>query len=914
VEVRILGPVEVLVDGAPVRLGGPTQRALLALLAADAGELVPRDRLCDALWPGADAHTAARNVKSYVFSLRKALGAAGTLVQTRPGGYVLELAPEQVDALRFERLVRDGRRALAADPARAAELLRTALALWRGDVLADLAVDEHVAALAGRLAARRLDAIEDRIDADLALGRHVELVPELQSLTAAERLRERPLRQLMLALYRSGRQADALEAFARARAAFVELGLEPGRAAAELQTAILRQDPSLDVAPVESRLRLSLPAPATPLVGRRAELDAIRVLFTEEGGRLVTLTGPGGVGKSRLALEAASELADGFDDGAAFVPLAPLGDAELVQAAIADALGVEPDELVAELSSRRLLLLVDNFEHVDEAAPVVSDLLAAAPGLSCLATSRTALRLYGEFEFRVTPLKLDEAVPLFVARARAAGTSLAPDVVEALCLRLDCLPLAIELVAARAGDLTEADLAALVDPLDVATGGPRDRTPRQQTLRAAIDWSYALLPVEEQALFRRLSVFAGGCTIDAADAVFTSTQSGLTSLVADSLLVRTDERYGMLETIRDYARERLDQSGELEHVAAQHAAYFLTLAEAAAAELRDGAEPAPWLDRLAAEHDNFRAALRWAHESGDPAQELRLAAALRLFWELRGHLAEGRAALDAALARPGDQPADARVAALNAAAVMSYRQGDLGRTRALLDETLALYRKLGDDAGVTRTLNELGNVASESGEHGRAVELYEEAAEQLRSAGDELRLATVLANIGDVYFKDAEYEHAARLLGEAIELQRRVNDRDGMSTSLFTLGRVVFCEGDVERAARLIDDSLAIAVEVGYPEQIGYSLAGMAHVAFASGRLERAARLFAAADATFERIGAAMQQVERDALDVAVSDLERAVGAEVLAAAQAAGRALALDEAVAEARATAVVEAAPDGR
>ena len=537
----------------------------------------------------------------------------------------------------------------------------------------------------------------------------------------------------------------------------------------------------------ERRLRGRLPAPATPLVGRRAELAELRRLFAHEGARLVTLTGPAGVGKSRLAQQAAEELADDFVDGAAFVPLAPLAEARLVPAAIANALGVADDadrplhEALAEhLSKQRLLLFLDNFEHVDEAAAFLSELLSAAAGLSCIVTSRTPLRLYGEFEFHVLPLKLEEeAIPLFRARARAVGATFVDadtDLLAAVCRRLDCLPLAIELVAARTRDLSQDELASLASPLDLASGGPRDTPPRQQALRAAIEWSHELLSTDEQALFRRLSVFAGGCTAAAAHAVVASTQQELSSLVAHSLLVPQpgagERRFQMLETIRAYARERLERSGEAARVAPRHAEYFLGFAEQAEQEMRDGADRGTWLDRLAADHDNVRAALAWAHDAGPPALELRLAAALRFFWELRGHLGEGRAALTAALARRGDQPPETRAKALNAAAVMAYRQGDLDEAGRLIDEFLELYRELGDATGVARALGELGNIASARRDHGKAIELYEQSASMLRALGHHLGLATILANIGDIEFKEANYDRATRLLEEAMELQR----------------------------------------------------------------------------------------------------------------------------------------------
>ncbi|HEY1366163.1 MAG TPA: BTAD domain-containing putative transcriptional regulator [Gaiellaceae bacterium] len=915
VDVRILGPLEVIVDGAPVRLGGRTQRALLALLAVHAGELVPRARLHEELWPDADSASAARNVKSYVFALRKALGAAGGLVQTRPGGYLLDVAPEQLDASRFERLARAGRQALAdGDPARAAEQLRSALALWRGDPLVDLAGEPFAVAPAGQLAALRLEAVEDRIEADLALGRHGDVVAELEAIVAAEPLRELPARQLMLALYRSGRQADALETFARARAALDELGLEPGPALRDLQTAILRQDPALDL-PVR-RPRRQLPAPVTALVGRRRELGELARLVREERVRLVSLTGPGGVGKTRLALDAAGELADAFEDGAAFVPLAPLRDAALVPAAIAETLQVRehgdhplPELLANDLRTRRLLLVLDNFEHVDGAAPLLADLLAAAPELVALVTSRTPLRLYGEYEYRVPPLALDEAVPLFVARARAAGAAFdgGSPLVAAVCSRLDCLPLAIELVAARAPALSEAQLGSPADPLELASGGPRDAPERQQTLRAAIDWSHELLEEDERALFRRLSVFAGSCAEASARAVCSATPEVLARLVASSLLVVRrgldgEPRFHMLSTIRDYAREQLDRSGETAEVAGRHARHYLELVEQVERELDGGGERAPLLDRLTEEHDNLRTALAWAHESGSAELELRLAASPRLFWELRGHLGEGRAWLAAALAREDDQPPEARAKAAHIAGVLAYLQGDLDETERLASESLAIYRKLGDDVAVGRALSRLGVVAGTRGDFGRAVELYEAAAAMLRERGDSPGLAVVLNNLGDAALKHGEFDRAAELLQEAAELQRSAGDANGRSRTLLTFGTALTLQGETEQAAATLEESLALAAEIRYPELIGYCLAGLGQVDLLLGLPERATRRLAAADAAFARIGAQMQPFERELYEAAVADARRALGDDAFAVAWAGGERLELEQAVAEAR------------
>ncbi len=904
IDVRVLGQLEVVADGRALNLGGRAPRALLGLLVLHAGELVPRHRLHDALWPDATPAIAARNLKANVYALRKTLGEHASLVRTRPGGYELALEPEHIDAARFERLLDDARSAFAADEAeRAATLLRRALALWRGPVLADLSDEVFVEAAARRLEELRLTAVEERIEADLALGRHADVVGELEALTAAEPLRERLQGQLMLALYRSGRQAEALEVFVRTNAHLRELGLETTPALRELQTAILRHDRALEVRSPAARMTRRLPAPVTPLVGRRAELDRVRHLVAEEGVRLLTLTGPGGVGKSRLALEAAHSLSDDFPAGVVLVGLASLVDHELVAEAVAEALEVgEQDHaspvraLREHLAGRRLLLVLDNFEHVGDAAPFVGELLAAASGLTVLVTSRTPLRVYGEYAFAVAPLRLeDEAIPLYYARARAAGGN--PDagpLIAELCRRLDCLPLAIELAAARSRDLSSSELLALLgEPLELATGGPRNAPARHRTLRATIAWSVERLTVEEQALFRRLSVFTGGFTTAGAEDVCEASGEGILALVTGSLVERRPEadppRFSMLETIRDYAREQLEQRDDVDGVRERHARCFLALAEEAERELLGGADRALWLDRMTLEHDNLRAALAWAREAA-PDLMLRIAVAMRLFWELRGHLREGRSALAAALAQAGDRAPEVRARACNAAAVLAYRQGDLAAAADYVRESLALYRELGDREGVARALGELGNVAAEQGELERAVELYEECAAELRAVGNDAGLAVALANLGDVAFKKGELGRAAGLLRESIALQRQTGDRDSVAAGLFTLGRVEFTRGENDKAVAILAESLEIATEIGYRECIAYCLAGLAHAALAGGGAEEAASLFAGADALFEEIGASMQQFERDAYDAAVAAVRRELGEERFAAAWTAGR------------------------
>jgi DNA-binding SARP family transcriptional activator len=399
-ELRILGPLEADRDGDPVRLGGRKQRALLALLGLEPGQAVPTGRLIEALWPEQDEGAAAR-LQVYVSQLRKAIGDADA-VEMRGGGYALAVEPEAVDAARFERLAREGGRALAGgDPAAAASALRAALELWRGPALGDLGYEAFAQPAVGRLEELRLGAEEDRIDAELALGAHRELLPELEQLVAEQPLRERLRRGLMLALYRCGRQADALDAYLAAYRTLVdELGAEPGPELRDLHAAMLRQDEELSVETPELRARRHLPEPAGELAGR-AELDALLELLRRDGVRLVTLTGEPGSGKTQLALHAGAALADRFEDGVWFVALAGSSDPTRVPAAIAAALGIEEEALALHLRERRLLLVLDGFDQVDEAAPVASELLAAAPGLKVLVTNRAPLRLYGEHEYRL---------------------------------------------------------------------------------------------------------------------------------------------------------------------------------------------------------------------------------------------------------------------------------------------------------------------------------------------------------------------------------------------------------------------------------------------------------------------------------------------------------------------------------
>ncbi|MGN6169153.1 MAG: AfsR/SARP family transcriptional regulator, partial [Solirubrobacteraceae bacterium] len=643
----ILGPFEVADDeGRELTLGGRKQRSVLAILLLHAGEVVSSDRLIDALWGESTPATAAKTVRVYVSNLRKALG--GGVLLTRAGGYVLQVTAAEVDSRQFEALAAEGRSALqTGDFHRAAGVLREALGLWRGPALADFGYESFAQAEVARLQESRLAVLEDRIDADLALGLHTALVGELEALAREHPLRERLVGQLMLALYRSGRQADALEIYRRTRTHLAnELGLEPGPALKVLQGQILEQDPALDT-PGQLRVatealteqdgvgesrpefrafgRSNLPTPATPLVGRSEEMSRALELLVGREVRLLTLWGPGGAGKTRLALEVAAATIRSYRDGVWLVPLAPLPDPALMIAEVARVLDVTPvaDEtpeqaLMRALAGRELLLVLDNFEHLLDTAGLVADLLAAAPQLTVLSTSREPLRIRGEQRMEVPPLPPRDAAELFLSRAKAVRPDLTVDqddraAIERICERLDGLPLALELAAARVSVFGPRQLETRLAERLALPEGPRDVPERQRTLRATIDWSYQLLDPAERNLLAGLSPFIGGVRVDAAESIWgAGADERLISLAEKSLLRRREDpdgapRLWMLETVRAFAVELAMADGVAGDAADRHAEHFFALAEHAAPYLH-GRDERHWLDRLASEHANLRAA------------------------------------------------------------------------------------------------------------------------------------------------------------------------------------------------------------------------------------------------------------------------------------------------------------------
>jgi predicted ATPase/DNA-binding SARP family transcriptional activator len=919
---RLLGPIEVEEDGHVVAVGGRRERALLAQLLLHANTVVPRDRLIDALWGARPPDTAANALQVAVHGLRKILGA--DRIVTGGSGYLLRVKAGELDLDRFGALAEQARR---EPPAAAAATLREALALWRGAVLADVGEAPFAAAERARLHELHLAVLEERIAADLALARHAELVPELERLVADHPFRERLRREHMLALYRSGRQADALEAFQRARRTLGdELGLDPGPELQELERAILRQDASLTLP--TARARSSIPAPLTPLVGRRRELAALTSLVRSGQARLLTLTGPGGTGKTRLALESAWELVSNFADGVVFVDLAPIADPELVGAQILAALEVDeqPGRPVIEtikeaLRGRQLLLLLDNFEGVVDAAPMVTELLAAAPELKALVTSRVVLHLSGEHDYPVPPLELpelehdnvdglarSEAVELFVARARAVSpafslTAANAQVVAAICVALDGLPLAIELAAARTPELApEAILERLGSRLELLTSGPRDVPARQRTLRATLDWSFDLLDAEEQRLLAELAVFSGGATLESAGAVCGADLDRLDALIDKSLLRReeTEEaepRFRLLETIREYGLDRLEEQGGADELRRRYAEHFRDLAERSAAELSAGRPSSEVYAGLEAELDNIRAALAWADDA-DPELMLQLAALLKLFWRVRGHLEEGGRWLETALAHD-EEATPGRARALEAAGALAQRRGEYAEAKALWSESLEIWRELDADQGIARALGDLASVLDLEGDAEQAIPLYEQSADLLRRLGFEYELGTVLSNLGVCQMRLGRLDEAERLYAEAVELCRKSGRDEQLVISLFNLGRVSMLQGRPEAAGERFEQALEAARAIGYREMIAYCLKGFGEVAAAQGKAEPAARLLGASDRLFADLGAHVEASERATYERTVTELKGTLGDDAYATAHADGKALSLDDSLA---------------
>ncbi|MFF3726424.1 BTAD domain-containing putative transcriptional regulator [Streptomyces erythrochromogenes] len=896
--ISMLGALDVRgEDGSGVGVGGTRLRALLILLALEPGRVVASELLIDGIWAEEPPAGAANALQALVSRLRRAL--PGAVVESHPAGYRLAVEPDAVDVVRFERLASEGRGALARDPEAAARVLREALELWRGPALLDVAGTDFFRAPVTRLSELRTTALEDRIEADLRAGRGRELTAELTALVAEHPLRERLVGALMRALVAAGRPAEALTAYAAAREALAEeLGADPSPELSALHTAVLRGEvpagapaPAAAAEPPSPAVQ-STPTAAAPPTNLRSGLasfvgrddDLARVTSLMGAFRLTTLTGPGGAGKTRLAVQSARPLLDRFPDGVWLVELAPLGAEADVAPAVLNALALREhgaaagdplDRLAAALRTRTALLVLDNCEHLIEAAASLADrLLGECPGLRILATSREPLGLTGEALWPVHPLALPPrdadaeqamsyaAVRLLNDRAAAARSGFAVTeetaaAVTRICRALDGMPLAIELAAARLRTMSAEQLAArLDDRFRLLTSGARSAPRQHRTLRAVVDWSWELLTEPERALLRRLAAFSGGATVEAAEGVCAGgpveaydVLDLVTSLADKSLLVTEgDGRYRMLETIRAYGLDKLAEAGEEEAVRRAHAAYFTELARAADPYLRRS-EQLEWLARLTAEHDNLSAALRGAIAAGEARAAVRLVAAAGWYWWLSGHKADGAQLAAQALALPdragdpsdgaGTEGAEGRyeesraVACALAVLFATAGLGDDRQTAELLREGVLLAGRTGSRHPVVRFLDPLDRIlrSAAAGEAPPA-----DAWEGAQADEDPwVRAQGLLEGAKTLLGTGGRPERAEAAIEAALAGFRGLGERWGTSFALTLLADLVARRGDHAAAIGHYEEAVAVLGELGVVEDRLYAWVRQAQLRLLAG-------------------------------------------------------------------------------
>jgi predicted ATPase len=650
--------------------------------------------------------------------------------------------------------------------------------------------------------------------------------------------------------------------------------------------------------PLKTISNTNLPRPASSFVGREAELDEVLTRI-DGGARLVTLTGPGGTGKTRLALEAAMSLVPEYKAGVFWVGLASLRDPALVTETISQTLGAK-DGLVDHISEREVLLLLDNLEQVIDAAPALSSLLQGCPNLTLLVTSRELLRVQGEVEYEVPPLQEPEAVSLFCERSQLKPSE---EILE-LCRRLDSLPLAVELAAARTKALTPAQITErLSGRLDLLRGG-RDADPRQQTLRAAIEWSYELLSADEQKLFARLSVFAGGCTLEAAEEVCDADLDTLQSLVEKSLLRFTasdnGNRYWMLETIREFASDQLEESGEGEAIGRRHAAYVVRrLVPLRAFEPRLTPDDAADLPDLG----DVRSAKAWAERSGDVRLEFSVTVSAAPLWQMRGRYEEGLRALDDALSHSRNEPPERLAPGLRWAADLALRLGD-SRAVELAEEGVRLCELVGDEVALGAGLLKLGQTLSTVDEYDRATDVLHRAATILEPHGPTIWLAAVVDTLGYIELVRGEYAHAADHMTQALEIDR-AHGGGGWRTAggLQNLALARLCLGELQEAEALFEESLVLSIELHADPMVANHLEGVAALSVARGELDRAALLLGAAGAARERLETPLEQFEQQLHAKTLARLEEQLGRARLRELTNEGSMLSLEEAVEHSRA-----------
>jgi predicted ATPase/DNA-binding SARP family transcriptional activator len=913
--------------------------ALFTCLLSAPGHRLTREQAIELLWPETDPEPAAVNLRSTVHRLRRILDRSGSPSHLRSEDEQLVLVPsgsdDWLDAAVFERL------AIQALAGRNPVLCRQALAHSTGEYLPEQRYDAWTEPARTRLQQLRIDLLLHLAELTSAQGELGEAEGALRQVLGIDPDHEDAAAALMSLLTSSGRGSEALRVYqVLAGRLEADLDVAPAVEVEALRSRIIAQRApgrALRMPPTpRTSEQTNLPAALTSFVGRDWELTELSELLAQF--RLVTLVGPGGCGKTRLALEVAGRLVDRIPGGVWLVELAGLGDGALVPSVVAATLGVEEqpgtpllETLCAAWREREMLLLLDNCEHLLSAcADLVAALLAGCPRFRVLVTSREGLTVPGEVAYRVpslaTPdpqrpapveeLAAYEAIALFLARAQAhrpdfALTAATAPAVTQTCARLDGLPLAIELAAARMSVLSVEGIAQRLDErFRLLAGGPRTALPRQQTLRATMEWSHSLLAPAEQVLFQRLAAFAGGWTLEAAEAVCGDAQlpageilDWLDGLVQKSLVRRAEEnegegtRYGMLETIREYARERLVEGGAEAALRRGHAGHFATVVEEAGRELA-GSGQGPWMRRVQAELDNIRAALHWAGEAGEIERGLRLAAPIWRFWMMSGQSAEGRRWIDGLLALDagdGVVSPEVRAAALYAAGALAYSQSDLAAAEAFWERCLALRRELGDIRGMAEALNGLGVASQERGSYAQAEHRFAESVRLWREAGDRLSSLAPLGNLANVARYRGDYARAVTLYEQVLEGRREAGHIQPVVLTLDNLAQVWGELGEYERARPLLQEALTLARAHGLMDRVANALVSQGAHALECGDLAeaeaRSAECVELCRSTGDSVNEHMARINLAEVALHHGDVERAttLGEDALAAFRQAG-------------------------
>jgi predicted ATPase/DNA-binding SARP family transcriptional activator len=889
-EIRLLGPFEVLAGGEPADVGGSKRQALLAMLALRQGRVVDVDALVDGLW-GDELPAAPRNaLHHHVARLRAALGEES--IAGSSDGYALEDA--HVDAVQFEKLLAETRSALReGDVPAAGDAVASALALWRGSALQGLTGTPWFGAEARRLETLRVDALEEDFEVRLALGEHRELTPGLRSALADNPFRERFWGQLMLALYRSGRQAEALETFQEARRVLAdELGLEPGPELRGLQEAILAHDPAIAV-PAVHRRRGNLPAPSTSFVGREEELGRISALLREN--RLVTLTGPPGVGKSRLAVETARSLERDLRDGVWLVDFARAGGAEDAVRLLAHAVDVRGSDPLARVTSRlrdaTALVVLDACEHVlEEAARIASSLLAECPEVRILATSREALRAAGEVRAPVAPLG-STAVELFLERARTARPGFAPDA-EAVALaseiarRVDGLPLAIELAAARVNVLGLAELLSILERRAALLRDSPAADPSRTALQELVEWSYDLLHGDEKTLLQQLAVHRGGASLPSLVAIAAThglnevTVGYLVAALVDKSIVSTSfangaARYDMLDTVREYVIDRLAESDGLAAARRAHAEYFAGLVDEARVGLR-GPDWLRWQGRLELEVDNLWAALAYALDARDDAVAVRLGT-LGWYFALADRISDGRRFVDLTLSvTTEDAPLELRIEQLAGLCYLATEELDLESALSAGEGAVSLAAAGAPPWQLGFAHLMLALAVAQAGDAERAAATAHDAAEEFEAAGDGwgIALSSLIRAIGAAHAGDVP---AVAAMAAAARRNSEATGYDAfLVPALLLEAWVAERRQDGASAVDAYERAIELAGPVGFGDHAAFALAGLGSTAFARGEPSEAEELqrqaLAAAEAAEAPLVAAHARVQLARLAAASGD------------------------------------------